>query len=197
MPRTRSSFAVPSLKSRCRSRIDCTFSRHAATHPHFSSDPRCLLADTSETHALVVNGYYVSQNSTLDMPGIAMPSLRRKTLGVGPAISDEEVLPGVEDLQIQFGVDTDPVGGADRGVVDRYVNPDDPILDESDAAFNADAEILSVRIWLRLRAERRESGLPEDNGFSYGDRVVGPFNDDFRRIVVSRTIYLRNARPAS
>jgi type IV pilus assembly protein PilW len=131
------------------------------------------------------------------MPGIAMPSLRRKTLGVGPAISDEEVLPGVEDLQIQFGVDTDPVGGADRGVVDRYVNPDDPILDESDAAFNADAEILSVRIWLRLRAERRESGLPEDNGFSYGDRVVGPFNDDFRRIVVSRTIYLRNARPAS
>jgi type IV pilus assembly protein PilW len=131
------------------------------------------------------------------MPGNAMPSLRRKTLGLGPAISDEEVLPGVEDLQIQFGVDTDPVGGDDRGIVDRYVNPDDPILDESDAAFNEDAEILAVRIWLRLRAERREPGLPADNGFSYGDRVTGPFNDGFRRIVLSRTIYLRNARPPS
>jgi len=159
--------------------------------------PAGFLAATSETHALMVNGYYVSQNSTLDFGGNAVPSLRRKFLGVGPAIADEEVLPGVEDMQIQFGVDTDPVDGIDRGVVDRYVNPDDPILDPLDAAFNDDAEILSVRIWLRLRADRAETGLPADNGFTYADQVVAPINDGFRRVVVSRTIYLRNARPAS
>lgn len=159
--------------------------------------PAGFLADTSETHALVVNGYYVSENSSLDMPGTPMPSLRRKTLGLGPSISDEEVLPGVEDMQIQFGVDTDARDSVDRGVVDRYVNPDDPILDDTDAAFIEDAEILSVRIWLRLRGERLEVGLLPDSGFTYADQVVGPFNDGFRRIVVSRTIYLRNARPAS
>ena len=159
--------------------------------------PAGFLAGTSETHQLIVNGYYVSQNSTLDFGGNAVPSLRRKSLIAGPAIEDQEVLPGVEDMQIQFGVDTDPVDGIERGVVDRYVNPDDPILDPADAAFNDDAEILSVRIWLRLRADRSEIGLPADNGFTYADQVVGPINDGFRHIVVSRTIYLRNARPAS
>ena len=159
--------------------------------------PAGFLAGTSETHALIVNGYYVSQNSTLDFGGNVVPSLRRKSLGAGPAINDEEVLPGVEDMQVQFGVDTDPVDGNDRGVVDRYVNPDDPILDPLDAAFNDDAEILTVRVWLRLRAERPEVGLPVDNGYTYADQVVAPINDGFRRIVVSRTIYLRNAKPAS
>ncbi|MDX1562479.1 MAG: PilW family protein [Gammaproteobacteria bacterium] len=158
--------------------------------------PAGFLPTTSQTHELVVNGYYVDQTS--NQGGI--PSLRRKFLqngGGGPTIADEEILPGVEDMQVQFGVDTDLRDGNDRGIVDRYVNPDDPILDPANAAFNPDAEILSVRIWLRLRADRPENGLPADAGFTYADQVVGPFNDGFRRIVVSKTIYLRNARPAS
>jgi len=162
--------------------------------------PGGFLATTSSTFELVVNGYYVSQNSTLSTAGNPVPSLRRKFLrngGGGAAIADEEILPGVEDMQVQFGVDTDVEGAANRGVVDRYVNPDDSILDDTNAAFNPDARILSVRIWLRLRADRPENGLPADNGFSYADQNAGPFNDGFRRTVVSKTIYLRNARPAS
>jgi len=162
--------------------------------------PAGFVAATSQTHELVVNGYYVSQNSTLSDVGNPVPGLRRKFLqngGGGATIADAEVLPGVEDLQIQFGVDTDLEGTANRGIVDRYVNPGDPIIDDTNAAFIPDAEILSVRIWLRLRADRPENGLPPDNGFIYADQDVGPFNDGFRRIVVSKTIYLRNARPAS
>jgi type IV pilus assembly protein PilW len=162
--------------------------------------PPGFLPTTSQPHELVVNGYYVSQNSTLSTAGNPVPSLRRKFLqngGGGASIADEEILPGIEDMQIQFGVDTDLEGAVDRGVVDRYVNPGDPILDDTDAAFIPDAEILSVRIWLRLRADRPENGNPDDAGFAYADQVVGPFNDGFRRIVVSKTIYLRNARPAS
>lgn len=159
------------------------------------------LADTtSQTHELIVNGYYVDQTSTLGTAGNPVPSLRRKFLrrdGIAVAIGDEEILPGVEDMQIQFGVDTDLADGLDRGVVDRYVNPDDPILDDTNGAFNPDAVILSVRIWLRLRSERTENGLPADAGFTYAGQNVGPFNDGFRRIVVTKTIYLRNARPAS
>jgi len=162
--------------------------------------PPGFLAATSQPHELVVNGYYVSQNSTLSTVGNPVPSLRRKFLqngGGGASIADEEILPGVEDMQIQFGVDTDLEGAVNRGSVDRYVNPDDPVLDNTDAAFIPDAEILSVRIWLRLRADRPENGIPDDNGFVYADQNVGPFNDGFRRIIVSKTIYLRNARPAS
>ena len=163
--------------------------------------PAGFLPATSRTHRLVVNGYYVSQNSSLDTPGNPIPSLRRKFLRNGnagdPSIRDEEILPGVEDMQIQFGVDTDLEGTAGRGVVDRYVNPQDPILDDTNAAFNPDAEILAVRIWLRLRSERIENGIPADLGYVYADQVVAPINDGLRRIVVTKTIYLRNARPAS
>jgi type IV pilus assembly protein PilW len=162
--------------------------------------PAGFVAGTSQPHELVVNGYYVSQNSTLSTAGNPVPSLRRKFLdngGGGADIGDEEILPGVEDMQIQFGVDTDLEGGLNRGVVDRYVNPGDPIIDDTSGGFIPDAEILSVRIWLRLRSERIETGIPDDNGFVYADQNVGPFNDGFRRIVVSKTIYLRNARPAS
>jgi type IV pilus assembly protein PilW len=162
--------------------------------------PTGYAAPSAQTYELIVNGYYVSRNSSLDTTGNPVPSLRRKYLqnggAGGPIIRDEEILPGVEDMQIRFGVDTDPAGGADRGVVDRYVDPDDPILDETDAAYNPDAEILAVRIWLRLRAEQRENGLPTGPAMVYADQNIPPIDDDFRRVVVSKTIYLRNARPA-
>lgn len=158
--------------------------------------PSGYIPATSQTHRLVVNGYYVSTGSSL---GDDVPSLHRKTLGTdgaAPAIVDEEILPGVEDMQIQFGVDTDEVGEVNRGVIDRYVNPDDPILDRSSpATYLEDAEILAVRIWLRIRAERPEVGYTDTATYSYAGRVAGPFNDGFRRVVVSKTIYLRNARP--
>jgi type IV pilus assembly protein PilW len=153
---------------------------------------------TSATHRLIVNGYYVSQTSSI----ANMPSLRRKTLQNGGNIVDEEVLVGVENMQIQFGVDTDAPGTAvvpnpNRGAIDRYVHPDDPIINPADVAFNPNAEILAVRVWLRLRAERIENGLVDPTNYQYAGQNFGVFNDGFRRIVVSKTIYVRNARPAS
>lgn len=144
---------------------------------------------TSRTHRLVVNGYYVSRTSAM---GNTIPSLRTKQLVAtagGPAIRDLEVLPGVEDMQIQFGIDTDAVGDPNRGSVDQYVNPGDALLAQPDV------EVLAVRVWLRLRAERPEVGFTDANNYVYADQDVGPFNDGFRRIVVSKTIYIRNARP--
>ena len=53
----------------------------------------------SETHNLLINSYYVAASSTL-IPGV--PTLRRKTLvggAGGPAIVDQEVAPGVENMR--------------------------------------------------------------------------------------------------
>jgi type IV pilus assembly protein PilW len=149
---------------------------------------------TSQTHQLVVNGYYVSNNSSLDTPGNPVPSLRVKRLVAGPQVIDEEVLPGVEDMQIQLGIDTDVPGAAGRGTINRYVNPGDPLLN---VVANPNVEVLAVRIWLRVRAERPDFGYTDASGYVYADRsILAPgFNDRFRRVVVSKTIYLRNARP--
>jgi type IV pilus assembly protein PilW len=156
--------------------------------------PAGFTALNSETHALVVNGYYVDRDSSL---GVNIPGLRRKTLRADGTIVDEEVMAGVEDMQVQLGVDTDVLGAVNRGSIDRYVNANDAILDAFSPGFLVDAEVLSVRIWIRLRAERLENGFTDTATYVYADRNVGPFNDGFRRLVVSKTIYLRNSRPAS
>ena len=149
---------------------------------------------TSETHRLVVNGYYVSRDSTL---GVGIPSLRVHTLLADGTVQDQEIIPGVEDLQVQFGVDTDTVGTDDRGSIDRYLNTNHPMITPTSAGFNPTAEILAVRLWIRVRAERLENGFTDTANYVYADQNVGPFNDGFRRLVVSKTIYLRNARPPS
>jgi type IV pilus assembly protein PilW len=152
---------------------------------------------TSETHRLLVTGYFVSDSSSV--PGL--PSLRRKVLQTDGTFLEEEVAAGVEDMQIQFGIDTDVPGtpvapNPNRGAVDRYVNPDDPVIDPaSGAAFDPNAEILAVRVWLRLRGERPENGLNDTTDYEYADRDAGVFTDNVRRLLVSKTIYVRNARP--
>ncbi|MGI9258945.1 MAG: PilW family protein [Gammaproteobacteria bacterium] len=151
---------------------------------------------TSQTHELIVNGYYVSNNSTLDTPGNAIPSLRVKTLvggALGPRIVDQEVLPGVEDFQVQFGIDSDPVGSPNRGSIDRYVNVNDPILNPLSAGFDPAATVLAVRVWIRLRSQFPENGYLDTTNYVYADQDIPPPNDQFRRAVVSKTIFLRNA----
>ena len=142
-------------------------------------------------------GYYVSQRSSLDTPGNPVPSLRMKTLSgssSGPRIVDQEVVPGVEDLQVQFGVDTDRDGAPGRGSVNRYVNPGNPLLDPDDPAFLPEARVLAVRVWVRVRAEWPEQGFTDIREYVYADQDRPAPNDAYRRTVVTRTIQLRNAR---
>jgi type IV pilus assembly protein PilW len=145
----------------------------------------------AQVHRLVVNGYYVRRASA----AVPVPALRRKTLQTDGTIADEEVMSGVEDMQVQFGIDTDAPGAANRGSVDRYVNPNDPIIDPTNAAFDPNVEILAVRVWLRVRAELPENGFVDQTNYVYADQNVPAIGDAFRRVLVSKTIYLRNTRP--
>lgn len=143
----------------------------------------------SETHTLMVNTYYVAADSNL-IPGT--PTLRVLTLvnGVaGPAMIDQEVAPGVENMQLQFGVDVN-----EDNTVDRYVNPGDPILDPADPAWIAQASVITARIWIIVRSVTPEVGIQDNANYQPGDVNLGVFNDEFRRMVVSKTILLRNAR---
>jgi hypothetical protein len=113
-------------------------------------------------------------------------------------------MPGVEDFQVQFGIDTgdyDNDGSIDPdadlngdgipesdGRATRYVNPDFPDLDR--------VQVVSVRVWVRLRAEQRDPGFVDDRTYRYADVEYTPAGDErnFRRLLLSRTIALRNAR---
>jgi type IV pilus assembly protein PilW len=151
--------------------------------------PAAFDPTTSATHNLLVNSYYVATSSSLIGN---VPTLRRKSLAVSagaPAVVDEEVAPGVENLQIQLGVDVDR-----DNTIDRYVNPGDAILDPEAADFIPGARVMTARIWLVVRSIDREIGIVDNRDYKPGDVDLGVPDDDFRRLQVSKTILLRNAR---
>ena len=144
----------------------------------------------SVTHNLLVSSYYVASDSGL-VPGA--PTLRRKRLGSrrgAPTIVDEEVAPGVENLQLRLGVDVD----ADNAV-DRYVEPGGGVFDPTDTAnYIPGATILTARVWLLVRSVSPEPGIVDSNHYQFGDVDLGRFDDRYRRMLISKTILLRNAR---
>lgn len=137
-------------------------------------------APASETRDLIVHAYYIS-NSGVDANGLPQYQLRRQTLVGGPAISDVEIISGVEDLQVQFGIDRDGDGNSDQ-----YVNPG--------AAVLATARITSARIWLRVVSEDREVGFTDTTNYAYANATPGVPGDNRRRVLVSKTIQIRNSR---
>ena len=144
----------------------------------------------SATHNLIVTSYYVSPSSTL-INGV--PTLRRHRLigggAGGPRIVDEEVAPGVENLQLQLGVDVDQ-----DNTVDRYVNPGDPIYNPNAVGYIPGARVITARVWLIVRSVGIEAGVRDSNDYKPGDVGLGVQNDSFRRMQVSKTILLRNER---
>jgi Tfp pilus assembly protein PilW len=130
----------------------------------------------ADTRVLSVNAYYVSANSSF---ASGYPALRRKTLVAGPDVSDEEIVAGIEDLQVQIGVDTN-----EDANVDTFVNP---------GGVPDGAIPVCVRIWLRVRAEQRDNAYRDDRAVTYADRTAPATGDAFRRLLVTRTIQLRNA----
>jgi type IV pilus assembly protein PilW len=161
-----------------------------------------LKANLVQVRDLVVRSYYISKNSTSSPAVDGLPALRVKALTDGPSFdSDTEIMRGVEDMQVQFGIDTadyDADGKIDSGrdvdnngipdvalgIATRYVNPD---------AVPAGFQVVSVRIWILMRAEKAEPGFVNNQTYQYADRVY-EVNDSFRRVLLSRTITLRNSR---
>ncbi len=153
----------------------------------------CTAAPEGRINNLIVNAYYVSRDS---VDAVGIPALRRHTLIAGPAFRDDEIIPGIEDMQVQFGIDPTGVNGSAA----RYVNPNE---------VNDGEQIVSVRIWLLVRADTEEVGFEDGRIYSYGDRVSNDTTnnlsdaaaatrryapaDGFRRLLVSRTIQIRNA----
>lgn len=140
--------------------------------------PGALPPSVAETRELDATVYYVSEVS---VGGADIPALRRKRLAAGTML-DEEVISGVEDLQIRFGIDSN--GDA---TADSYVDP------QADPAGYG-GRIVAATIWLRVRAEEPEIGFVDDRAYEYADIDEPASNGAFRRIVVSRTISLYNTR---
>jgi hypothetical protein len=139
-----------------------------------------------EIRDLEIHTYYIANNS-VDRPG--WPALRVKSLTESRGavqFRDEEVMPGVEDLQVELGVSEVESG---EHVV-RYV--------AADSARAISGRVIAVRLWLRVRADLTERGHFDDRTLDYANVAFTPGSLEARqrRLLIERTVALRNVRAA-
>jgi type IV pilus assembly protein PilW len=143
---------------------------------------------TVRTAELVARAYYIGTSGTSGTcPGDGpIPSLYRRIVSNG-TLQPEEVAHGVDNLQVQYGVDTD-----DDGAIDQYLNAGDGGLDSTDE-WN---QVIAARVWLLVRAECPETGYTNDNTYAMGDVNYTPADTagrGYRRQLYTATVFLRNS----
>ena len=135
-----------------------------------SADPTNAVLDVpNNVRELLAYSYFVGDSGrTCD--GEAIPSLFRVRVdGNGRPVS-EELLPGIEDFQVQYGD------------APRYYDADD--VPDWEA-------ILTVRIWILVRAECNENGFDDGRTYMMGDQAYTP-GDDFLRQLYTNVVMIRN-----
>lgn len=137
----------------------------------------------SQVNDLEVSVFYVSADSTGQA---GHPSLRRKRLvgGSAPAFQDEELVAGIEDLQVEVSMAGDPSGG---GITDFR-----PL-----GTLPPGARIRAVRLWVLARSELPEPLVEQLPALAYSNRLLLVESSRQRRLLASRIVEPRNpgARP--
>ena len=132
----------------------------------------------------VGHAYFINE-STFDSN---LPSLHRVSITTtGGVPTTEELVSGIEDMQISYGVDNDIVAD---GQANRYFTADQIPDDRASVAGGNISwdRVVSIRIQLVMRS--RNIVLPQNNTTAYLGNTPA---DRFLRQIVSTTVQLRNA----
>ena len=136
-------------------------------------------APLTQNHELRAYAYYISDHS--DASGDGIPSLRRASLENGPTVTNQTLVSGVVNLQVQFGEDVN----GDQ-MTDRYVDPSN-VFDWT--------QVYSAKIWLVMQSDKQQIGIDTSKTFSIaGADVTYGGVDDFQHFLATSVINLRNLR---
>lgn len=106
-----------------------------------------------------------------------IPILKRAEL-VDGAFATVSMVEGIDNLQVEYGVDTDSNGSPDIYYPANTVP--------------AWANVMSVRVSVLARNNELTAGYKDTKTYSLGSTSVGPFNDQYKRHVYSAVIRLNN-----
>lgn len=123
--------------------------------------------------------YYVRNYSVTSGDGI--PALCRKELSISsgsPTMTTECIAEGIEDMQVEFGIDTDK-----DGVANEYLSS------PTTAQMN---HAVSARVFLLGRSVDPDYGYTNGKTYQAADATAYTPNDHYYRRVYTTTILLRN-----
>ncbi|MEJ2567223.1 MAG: PilW family protein [Gammaproteobacteria bacterium] len=136
-------------------------------------------------YAVVAHAYYLTDSTTAtqcgDVAAPALPALARETLSSGASSPGfpvkTELVTGVEQLQFQYGVDTDADGSVNQYVI-------------ASPTVNWD-QVRAVRFWVLVRSDCPEGGYTDTSTYRMANVTYTP-NDNFRRALYTATVALRS-----
>ncbi|MBM7071563.1 PilW family protein [Shewanella sp. 202IG2-18] len=129
-----------------------------------------------------------------------VPSLRRRVLvnnNMDARGSQHHLVEGIENMRFLYGVDTaggiEPEAFVPATSVPNAVWDNEPKLDVSDSQ----QKVVAIKVFLLVRTVEEDPSYKNDIRYNFGDlkgddNALGPFNDGFRRKVLSTTIALDN-----
>ncbi|MCE9678011.1 PilW family protein [Shewanella sp. AS1] len=116
-----------------------------------------------------------------------IPVLRRRTLTTVNGMNNEEQLvEGIENMRILYGID-DENGD---GVPNRFV----PATSISNSMWlNMQSwRIVAVKVYLLVRSIKQDRTYTNETTYQLGDKAIAAPNDNYRRKVMSTTVVLEN-----
>lgn len=140
----------------------------AANNTNLTKQPQTV-------HNVVARSYFIGQ-SARSCNNTAVPALFWKNL-VDGVPSSEELLSGIEQMQFEYGVDTD-----NSGVVNQYLTANN--------VTNWD-DVVVVKAFLLVRSACPDSDFKDTKTYNIGDLAYQP-NDNFQRQLFTTSIALRN-----
>jgi type IV pilus assembly protein PilW len=123
--------------------------------------------------------YYIRQFA--DAPGDGIPTLCRKTLaGAGPSMTTECLATGIENLQLEYGIDTTSDGQPN-------VFLPNPTLAQIQ-------DVVSARIFVLARTTDTDTRYTNAKTFSISNSPNYAPTDSFHRRVFSTSVSIQNIR---
>lgn len=141
----------------------------------------CLTGDLNPLRKYMVRIYYIADCNTCADGGDGIPTLKMVELTAGGSFATYALAEGIENMQIEYGVDA----AGDDGIADGYyaanglnINPaPDPLRWEN---------VVSAKLFILARNTETTPGYTDTkkyilNSTGNPDTGIGPFNDHYRR----------------
>ncbi|ANQ85341.1 putative type 4 pilus biogenesis protein [Azoarcus olearius] len=142
--------------------------------PFLRQAKNCDTSDRGPIRPFLRKIFYVSENATLNVLTVQP--------GVEPSADNVEVLvEGIEDIQFEFGVDTNGDGAPDE-------------FRDAPSSAAEWADVMGVKVWILARAPETTRGYKDEKTYTLGAKTSGPFNDEYKRHVFST--YVEFTTPA-
>ena len=121
---------------------------------------------------------------------IPIPSLQREYLSSSGRPIAEEVASSIEQIQFQYGIDTEG-----NFTANQYLNANQINNDTTSPNWT---EVVAIRLWVLVRADCPTNGYTNSQTYTMGDVDIpassGGYkpNDGFKRQLYSTTVAVRN-----